>query len=138
MIIDLGRVTPIYRGTYDAAETYELNDIVLSGEELYWHVGEDPTTGIAPGDPAWALAFSGADVSAAIEQIKEDAEAIALGTRNGVPVSSGDPYYHNNATWYATQASGSATAAAGSASKAEQWATGGTSGTPGASCHHSR
>lgn len=137
MTIDLGRVTPIYRGEYDAAETYEINDIVLSGNELFWHVGENPTTGIAPGDPVWALAFSGADVLAAIEQIEEDAEAIALGTRNGVPVSSGDPFYQNNAKYYADQAngsasaaSGSANAAAGSASKAAQWATGGTTGTP--------
>lgn len=30
-----------------------------------------------------------------------DAEAYAVGTRNGVPVASGDPAYHNNALYYA-------------------------------------
>ncbi len=148
MNIDLGRVTPIYRGAYSAAESYELNDIVLHTDgALYWHTSETPTTGVAPTVTAtWTLAFSGSDVEAAIEAIKEDAEAIALGTRGGVPVGSSDPYYHNNAAWYASQASASATdanaakvAAQGAQDAAEtardksaQWATGGTTGTPGA------
>lgn len=148
MNIDLGRVTPIYRGAYDAAESYELNDIVLHTDgALYWHTSETPTTGVAPTVTAtWTLAFSGADVEAAIEAIKEDAEAIAFGTRGGLPVGSSDPYYHNNAAWYASQASASATdanaakvAAQGAQGAAEtardksaQWATGGSSGTPGA------
>ncbi|MBO7687042.1 MAG: hypothetical protein J6V72_11695 [Kiritimatiellae bacterium] len=145
MNIDLGRVTPIYRGAYSAAEHYELNDIVLSSGALYWHVSEEVTVGVAPTDTTvWTLAFSGADVEAAIEQIKEDAEAIALGTRGGVPIDNSDPYYHNNAAWYAAQASASATdanaakiAAQGAQGAAEtardtsaQWATGGSSGTP--------
>ena len=149
MNIDLGRVTPIYRGAYNAAVRYELNDIVLHTDgNLYWHVSPVATTGVAPTDTsAWMLAFSGDDVEAAIEQIKEDAEAIALGTRGGFPVDSADPYYHNNAAWYASQASASATAAGNAKTAAEtaqgaaetardksaQWATGGTSGTPGAS-----
>lgn len=148
MNIDLGRVTPIYRGAYDAAESYELNDIVLHTDgALYWHTSETPTTGVAPTVTAtWTLAFSGADVEAAIEAIKEDAEAIAFGTRGGLPVGSSDPYYHNNAAWYASQASASATdanaakvaahgaqgAAETARDKSAQWATGGSSGTPGA------
>ena len=146
MNIDLGRVTPIYRGSYDAAESYELNDIVLYTDgNLYWHTKPEATVGVAPTvAAAWTLAFSGDDVSAAIEQIKEDAEAIALGTRGGEPVDSSDPYYHNNAAWYASQAANSATeannakvAAQGAQGAAEtardtsaQWATGGSSGTP--------
>lgn len=37
------------------------------------------------------------------EDDKEDAEAYAVGTRNGVPVTSGDPAYHNNAKYYSEQ-----------------------------------
>lgn len=36
-----------------------------------------------------------------VEEYKEDAEAYAIGTRNGVPVTSGDPAYHNNAKYFA-------------------------------------
>ena len=32
------------------------------------------------------------------------AEAYAIGTRNGVPVQSGDPTFHNNSKWYAEAA----------------------------------
>lgn len=35
-----------------------------------------------------------------------DAEAFGAGTRNGVPVDSSDPAYHNNAPYYAQQAAG--------------------------------
>lgn len=36
-----------------------------------------------------------------VEQYKEDAEAWANGTRNGTPVTSGDPAYQKNAKYYA-------------------------------------
>lgn len=38
------------------------------------------------------------------ESDEEDAEAYAIGERGGVPVTSGDPAYHNNAKYYAQQA----------------------------------
>ena len=34
------------------------------------------------------------------EEYSEDSEAWARGTRNGVPVESSDPTYHNNSKWY--------------------------------------
>jgi len=34
------------------------------------------------------------------EENVQDAEAWAVGTRNGVPVSSDDPTYHNNSKWH--------------------------------------
>lgn len=37
------------------------------------------------------------------ESDEEDAEAYAIGTRGGVPVTSGDPAYHNNAKYYSQQ-----------------------------------
>ena len=36
-----------------------------------------------------------------VEEYKEDAEAYAVGTRNGVPVTSGDPAYQHNCAYYA-------------------------------------
>ena len=39
----------------------------------------------------------------------KDAEAWAVGKRNGVDVGSSDPTYHNNSKYYAQQAAGSAT-----------------------------
>ena len=71
-----------------------------------------------------------------------DAEAWAKGTKDGTPVESTDPQYHNNAKYFsdeaassATSASNSANAAAGSATTAdnkskdsEAWAVGQRSG----------
>lgn len=61
----------------------------------------------------------------------EDAEAWAVGTKNGTPVESTDPAYHNNAKYLAEQASTSATNAgisesnaSNSESNAEAWAVG--------------
>lgn len=51
-----------------------------------------------------------APIAAALEDIANaiqatsDAEAWAVGTRNGIPVDSSDPTYHNNAKYYAEQA----------------------------------
>ena len=95
--IDLGRVTPIYRGTYDAATTYEVNDIVLYDGDLYWHTSGAATTGTAPTDATvWTLAFSGSAVKTLIES------------------------YATAAFGSASAASTSATAAAGSASSAAE------------------
>lgn len=46
---DIGRVTPIWRGFYSAATTYELNDLVIDNSgSVWWHKSEDQTTGVAP------------------------------------------------------------------------------------------
>ncbi len=69
----------------------------------------------------------------------ELAEQWAKGTKNGIPVTSEEAGYNDNAKYYkeiagtsATNAASSATAAAGSATLARQWAIGpnGTPGTP--------
>ncbi len=49
-----------------------------------------------------AQASAGSATSAAGSAL--DSEAYGAGTRNGVPVSSSDPAYHNNAPYYAQQA----------------------------------
>ena len=51
---------------------------------------------------------------------KYGSEGWAVGTRDGQPVESSSPYYHNNADYYRSQASLSATAAANSADNAGQ------------------
>ena len=38
------------------------------------------------------------------EESSEDSEAWAIGKRNGTPVSSSDPTYHNNSKWYSDNA----------------------------------
>lgn len=46
---DIGRVTPIWRGFYSAAATYELNDIVIdTSGSVWWHKSEELTTGVVP------------------------------------------------------------------------------------------
>lgn len=57
------------------------------------------------------------DDIAAISGHIEDSEAWAVGTRNGVAVTSSDPTYHNNSKYHAAQ---SATSAADAGAKAAQ------------------
>lgn len=47
------------------------------------------------------LVEAAAEAAATVPGLVEDAEAYAVGTRNGVPVSSGDPAYEHNAKYYA-------------------------------------
>lgn len=47
-------------------------------------------------------------IIALAEQQEENAEAYAVGTRGGVPVTSGDPAYQNNAKYYADLAASAA------------------------------
>ena len=62
-------------------------------------------------------------------QHAEDAEAFAVGKRNGVDVSEADAAYHNNAKWYAEQAGSHDAAALDDARNAEAWARGTKDGT---------
>jgi len=61
--------------------------------------------------------------AASIIHFVEDAEAWAVGTRSGVPVSNTDPQYQNNSKYYSEQGEGSATAAANSATDSADSAT---------------
>jgi len=76
-------------------ENYEL-ELHIEGQgatELNLDVTPQPTMtlnlGTTPGDPDGISA--------------RNAEAWAVGKRNGVPVGSSDPTYHNNSKWYAEQ-----------------------------------
>ena len=72
---------------------------------------------------ATTKAGEASDSATAADGSAKDAEAYAIGKRNGTDVGSTDPAYHNNAKYYAEQASGSATAASGSATSAASSAT---------------
>ena len=95
--------------------------------------GEAATSaGTASTKASEAAASAGAAGTSALK-----AEGYAVGDQNGTPVTSGSPYYHNNAEYYAGQASDSATAASGSATTAgnkalvaEGFAVGEQNGTP--------
>lgn len=90
-----------------------------------WAVGERDSTPVTSGDVTYhnnskyyageaADSASNASTSetnaglseSAAAQSEEDAEAWAVGTRGGVPVTSGDAAYHNNAKYWADEASG--------------------------------
>lgn len=66
-------------------------------------------SGIYDNDLAQILTEVEADADAA-EDSAEDAEAWAVGERNGVPVTSGDETYENNAKYWANQANPTALA----------------------------
>lgn len=90
-----------------------------------WAVGERDSTPVTSGDVTYqnnskyyageaadsATAASSSETNAGLSesaaaQSEEDAEAWAVGTRNGVPVTSSDAAYHNNAKYWADEASG--------------------------------
>lgn len=62
-----------------------------------------------------ALLASYAEVAEQAKESAEDSEAWAVGEREGVPVASDDPAYHNNSEYFAGQADGSAQTASGKA-----------------------
>lgn len=77
----IGRVTPIWRGSYSNGVTYDLNDIVIdSGGSVWWHKGRDKTTGIAPASgTVWAAVIDMTVFDTAIQQaIATAQEALRL------------------------------------------------------------
>lgn len=79
--------------------------VEFAGENNYrWQsqIGELPiltslyNTGLEPYSPSFLE-----EALRQMQQYSSDAEAFAVGTRNGVPVVEGDPAYENNAAYYA-------------------------------------
>lgn len=58
------------------------------------------------------------------ETSKQNSEAYAVGKRDGVDVTSGDPTYHNNSKYYSEQAGASATTSITNKQNAEAYAVG--------------
>lgn len=63
------------------------------------------------------------EAAVAKEEVLHEAEAWAVGKRDGVPVSEDDDTYHNNSKWYSDQAAISKTAASASEQTASQKAS---------------
>ncbi len=103
-----------------------------------WAVGEREGTPVSSGDVTYennskyyageaADSANNASTSetnaglseSAAAQSEEDAEAWANGTRGGVPVSSGDAAYHNNAKYWADAASGAVNDMVGATASAD-------------------
>lgn len=98
-------------GSEENAEAWAVGerdgDPVTSGDVTYhnnskYYAGEaaDSASNASTSETNAGLSESAA------AQSEEDAEAWANGTRNGVPVTSGDAAYHNNAKYWADEASG--------------------------------
>lgn len=67
------------------------------------HVQKSPLVGVVISETELPA------IIALAEQQEENAEAWAMGTRGGVPVTSDDPAYHNNSKYYADLAASAAT-----------------------------
>ena len=103
----------------------------LTQDSEAWAVGTKDGTPVTSSDPQYhnnskwyAEAASDSATAAAasatgVETYALKSEGYAIGKQNGTPVSSGSPYYHNNAEYYAGEASSSATAAGNAANRAE-------------------
>lgn len=89
-------------------------------ESEAWAVGQRGGTDVPSTDPAYhnnskyyseqadTSATNAADSESAASGSAEDSEAWAVGKREGTPVTSGDPTYHNNAEYWADVARQSA------------------------------
>lgn len=73
------------------------------------------------------------DFQAALAEAEADAlkaEGYAVGTQDGTPAQSGEPYYQDNAKYYKKQAEAAASRTGGDALKAEGYAVGTQNGVP--------
>lgn len=100
--------------------TYHNNAKYYSSQaNTYKNTANNAKTAAQTAQAAAEAAQAAAEAAAgSIGDEVEQAEAWAAGTRDGQPVPSTDPAYHNNAAYYAGQAGTSATAAAASATSA--------------------
>lgn len=73
--------------------------------------------------PALTLLVERVEAAVAKEEVLHEAEAWAVGERDGVPVDEDDDTYHNNSKWYADQAALSETAASASEHTASEKAS---------------
>ena len=73
--------------------------------------------------PELTILVERVEAAVAKEEVLHEAEAWAVGKRDGVDVSSDDDTYHNNSKWYSDQAALSKTAAGNSEQTASQKAS---------------
>lgn len=105
------------------------NDNVIGTANMILSVEKDPhpdTTTDGNIDeilPEITILVERVEAAVAKEEVLHEAEAWAVGKRDGVPVSSDDDTYHNNSKWYSEQAALSETAASASEHTASEKAS---------------
>ena len=78
----IGKVVPLYRGTYNAGATYRVNDIVSYQKIIYWHKGSTATTGVAPTDSTvWAVVIEPVDAVLGMAELTLPAAGWSGGTQ---------------------------------------------------------
>ena len=89
---DIGRVTPIWRGFYSAAATYELNDIVIdTAGSVWWHKGHDITVGTDPAEgDVWGAVIDMGVFGASIREAIETAQAAVAAAQEAVAEVTAD------------------------------------------------
>lgn len=105
---DIGRAVPLFRGEYDPAQTYELNDIVSLNGSLYWHYSHEVTTNVAPqATSTWKIVLSLTEAEAYIARAESAAEEAESAKDDAVTAKTAA----ETASTTATGASEAATAA---------------------------
>ncbi len=87
--MNLGRVTPLWKGDYAASATYELNDIVKTADgSTYWHCGKTATTGVPVTDSTvWALLYDQTAVEVLRKEVVPYAAEITVPTNRMTCIS---------------------------------------------------
>lgn len=98
------------------AEGYAIgkqNGTAVTSGSPYYHNNAEYYSGEASSSATNASTseYNAGLSESAAAQSEEDSEAWAVGERNGVPVTSGDPTFQNNAKYYAQQAGSTALSA---------------------------
>lgn len=102
------------------------DNLILGSKNIYLDVEESPhKTGTYDGSlpeiiPEITILVERVEAAVAKEEVLHEAEAWAVGERNGVPVGSDDDTYHNNSKYYKEQAANSERSAATSEQTASQ------------------
>jgi len=101
------------RGTRDGVPVDSSDETYHNNSKYYSEQASTSATNASNSAGAASTSASNASTNAL------KAEGYAVGKQNGTAVSSGSPYYHNNAEYFAGEASSSATAAGNAADRAE-------------------
>lgn len=116
----------IVEGTVECEIRFVKNEDDIGCLNFIMIVEKSPineTTDISDTEVPAIIALARLEMEAAADSA-EDAEAYAVGTRGGVPVTSGDPTYENNAKYYSDKLGDDVDAAKNAAKDSEAYAVG--------------
>ena len=98
---DLTSVDLAYSGVGSAQLTFKEGEVIIKSVIFDFNITSSLSATGNPPTPLEDWLERAEEDLAAFDQDVSDAEAWANGTRNGVPVESSDPAYHNNAKYWA-------------------------------------